>query len=421
MRGQIYSYRRVVDQATGKARTVKSREDLGKGARWGYVIASHNADDAGHLTRTSSGKAGFARKRDAQAALSVALAERGTSERKAPVEPSRVRLSEYIADEWLPAVSHTKKPTTLENYRQLHRAYIAPHIGAVPLREIDSGHLVRLYARLEAGGGRGGRPLSPMTVHHVSVLLSTVLGYAVEAGHLRVNAALSIPKTARRKQPKRSPDKLRYWTPPQAAAFITATADERLGVLWSVALQTGLRRGELAGLQWRDLDLDPAAGHAVLAVARQRTKIGREVVEQTPKTDSSARTIELGPALVRALRAHRAQQAAEQLAWGPAWEGDGRGWVFTYEKGTTLDPTWITGRTKVLAHRAGLPWVGVHGLRHTCAVMLLAAGVPLKVVSERLGHTSVAFTADLYQHVIPGMQHAASMTIERALGIGMTE
>jgi integrase len=246
-------------------------------------------------------------------------------------------------------------------------------------------------------------------------MLSAIFGYAVEAGYIKASPVAQIPKQARRKQPKRSPDRLRYWTSDQAASLYQATANDRLHALYVLALTIGLRRGELAGLQWRDLDLRHDGG--TLKVSRQLVTIGYAVHEQSPKTERSARTINLDPTLAATLRAHRKAQAAEQLAWQEVgdWKGDGRGWVFTAENGAPLHPQSIANKLAAAAKRAGLPWIGVHGLRHTCAVLALEAGVPMKVVSNMLAHESITVTSDLYMHVTPGMEQGAVASIGQLL------
>lgn len=415
MKGRVFAYRHVADES-GKARTVKLTKstDDRKGAKWAFEFAVR---DPATGKRKSVSKGGFTGQREAQRALTAALAEFEVKGRQVPTEPSRTAVSTYFAEVWLPAVRHTMKPTTIENHETLHRAYVRPHIGAMALRDVTPDTLTSLYSKLSAGGGRGGRPLSDMTVHHVAVHLSTMLGYAVERGALRSNPATSIPKAAKRKQPKRSPDKLLHWTSDQAAQFRASVAGDRLEALYVLALNLGLRRGELAGLKWSDVDLDGTTdGRPRLRVQRHRVMVGREVVEQTPKTDRSVRPIELGEATVAMLRAHKVRQLEERMRWGAAYHPEGD-WIFRTEDGHPLAPTSITNKLESAARRAGVPWVTVHGLRHTCAVLLLEAGVPLKVVSERLGHTSTSFTADLYQHVIPGMQYDASTIIERRLGM----
>jgi integrase len=183
---------------------------------------------------------------------------------------------------------------------------------------------------------------------------------------------------------------------------------DRLAMVFELALATGLRRGELAGLRWVDADLDAAQ----LAVRRNRVSVGYDAVDGTPKA-GRARTIDLDEGTVAALRAHRRRQLEERMAWGEAW--DDNGLVFTRENGAPLHPQTLLHHLRRLSRAAGVPAVRLHDLRHTHATWGLAAGVPAKVMQERLGHSSVQITLDLYSHVIPGMQADAAARIRGLL------
>jgi integrase len=199
------------------------------------------------------------------------------------------------------------------------------------------------------------------------------------------------------------------WTAPQLAAFLDSVADDRLHPLWLCYSTTAARRGELLGLRWDDVDLDAAR----VAIRTNRTSVAYEVVEGTPKTAGSARSIDLDGPTVAALRRLRKTQLEERLAWGPAWTDTGL--VFTREDSTGLHPDCVGDAFERAVKRAvksrGLPYLSLHGLRHTWATLALKAGVNIKVVSERLGHSSVAFTMARYQHAIPGMQADAASAV----------
>jgi len=217
------------------------------------------------------------------------------------------------------------------------------------------------------------------------------------------------------KPPRQAAPEMRSWTPDEARHFLCVVEGDRLYALWVVVLATGMRRGELAGLRWADVDLD--AG--VLAVRRSRVSVSYLVHEADPKTRSSRRTISLDPLVIGVLRAFRRCQLEERLAWGPAWTDTG--YVFTSEDGLPLHPERITVLFGRLVASAGLSKVRLHDLRHTSASLMLAAGVHPKIVSERLGHSSVSITLDLYSHVIPGLQaEAAEKLGEMILGRALT-
>jgi integrase len=190
--------------------------------------------------------------------------------------------------------------------------------------------------------------------------------------------------------------------------FLEHVADHRLHALWVLAATTGMRRGELCGLMWQDISLD----HGTVAVRRARVPIAGRIAEGTPKSDR-ARVVALAASSVAALRAHRAQQISERLAWGQGWEDTG--YVYTHEDGTPVRPDAVSREFDALVRAAGLPRIRLHDLRHTHATLGLASGIPAKVMSERLGHAKVGITLDLYSHVVPGMQEAAAEQIESLL------
>ena len=173
----------------------------------------------------------------------------------------------------------------------------------------------------------------------------------------------------------------------------------------------GHARGEVLGLRWSDLDLEGAR----LSIRQTLVVIGYALEFSTPKTDKSRRSISLDPATVAALRGHRVRQAQERLAWGPAWIDAGL--VFSRDDGTPIHPQQLSKAFERLGKAAGLPEIRLHDLRHSYATAALALGIPTKIVSERLGHSSIAITSDTYQHVLPEMdEHAAAQVARTILG-----
>jgi integrase len=319
-------------------------------------------------------------------------------------------LTTFARNEWLPAL-HNFKPSTRANYEALLEAYIVPHIGDERLCDLTPGRVGWLYGVLRTSGRkRDGKGVSQSTILHTHVVLSKVLTYAVDLGALASNPALRLPKDGRPKAAQRDPAKLKVWTRDEASRFLKATAVHRLAALWRLAIDTGMRRGELAGLRWDDVDLDAGS----VTVRRNRVVVGWAISEGTPKTRAAGRTIDLDPRTTKALKAHRKAQLVERLAWGPAYAEGTQ--VFTREDGEPLHPGTMVWQLERACKAAKVPWIGVHGLRHTSATLGLASGVPLKVMSERLGHARTTITADLYQHVQPGMQADAATKIMGGLG-----
>jgi integrase len=227
------------------------------------------------------------------------------------------------------------------------------------------------------------------------------LGDAARWGLVARNVAqLADPPT-----PKRAD--MRTWTAGELRRFLEHVEGERLAALWMLAASTGMRRGEVLGLRWVDVDLDLAR----VAVRQTLVLAGRQVVTSEPKTSRGRRSIALDPRTVGQLRTWRATQLEERLAWGPSYSDSGL--VFTREDGTRLHPEWLSDAFAWRIRTAGLPPIRFHDLRHTHASLGLAAGVPIKVMSERLGHSTSSFTADAYQHVTPALEEQAAATVAR--------
>ncbi len=202
----------------------------------------------------------------------------------------------------------------------------------------------------------------------------------------------------------------RTLTVPQSKAFFAAAAGDRLEALYVLALTTGLRRGELVGLKWTDIDLEKTT----LSVSRSMDTLYGPPEEKAPKRQSSRRTVVLVPEAVAALRLHRRRQAEERLAAGPAWRE--RDLIFPTTLGSPmLGDNLLKRNLRPLLEKAGLPPLTFHELRHTFATFHLASGEKPKVIQEILGHSSIKTTMDTYSHVIPGMQEEAAERLQRLL------
>lgn len=366
-----------------------------RGATYSVVLDLGRGPDGRRVRRWHSG---FRTKRDAERARVELLAR---VDQGSYVEPSKLTMAVFLRDQWLPGLAGQVRPTTLHGYSTNLERYVVPRIGATLLQRLTPAHLNQLYAELLAGGGRGGRQLSARTVQAVHMTIRKAIGDAARWGLVHRNvAALASPPKPRRAD-------MDTWTAEQLRAFLEHVAGERLYAAWLLAASTGMRRGELLGLRWVDVDLELAR----VAVRQTLVLAGRQVVISEPKTSRGRRSIALDPRTVAALRTWRAAQAAERLQWGGAWIDSGL--VFTREDGTPLHPEWLSDAFAWRVARAGLPRIRLHDLRHTHASLGLAAGVPVKVMSERLGHTSSSFTADAYQHVTPALEEQAASTVAR--------
>ena len=251
-------------------------------------------------------RGGYRTKRDCQAGLNDALAALRAG---MFVETSRRTLGGFVRDEWLPVMELNLRPTTWTTYQGLLDAYVIPTLGAVELQRLTPGHLSVLYRELLTSGRRhrpGG--LAPKTVRNVHVLIHRVLKDAVRWGYVVRNVADAADP------PKVKPAELQVWSPGQLRAFLAHVQGDRQYAAWLLAATTGMRRGELLGLRWVDVDLDAAR----IAVRQPRVVADHAVHVSEPKTARSRRSIALDPATVAALRQHQADQAADRAAVGPA-------------------------------------------------------------------------------------------------------
>jgi integrase len=292
------------------------------------------------------------------------------------------------------------KPGTVSSYRDQIRLHVLPHLGPKPLQKLGPLDLDKLYAHLLVAGRKNGPGgLSNRTVRYIHTIVGSALKDAVAKGLVIRNVAkLASPPSVKSTRP----EEVETWTHQELALFLGATADHDLATLFRTAAMTGLRRGELLGLRWSDLDLT----RNLLRVKQQVVAIDGRSTIASVKTNASRRTVTLDERTVAILRSHRARQARDRLAIGSRHDLD---LVFTNIDGRWIEPQFVSARFEVaVAAIDGLKRIRWHDLRHTHATLLLASGTDPKTVSARLGHTSVAFTLDRYTHVLPTMQTDAA-------------
>lgn len=329
-------------------------------------------------------------KREAEEALTAALAQWDMGGLSVD---HRKSLSEYL-DQWLERIEHSVRPSTLASYDMHIRCHIVPFLGDLSLRDLRPHHLESLYSRLQTSGRRDGYGLSPRSVQYTH----RVLKMALKAARLGVNPADHV------KPPKVPRYEFHTWSVSEVQQFLRYIDEsrDRLIAMWLTFVTTGMRRGEVLGLRWADVDLDSSR----LSVRQTLIAVGATVQFSKPKTDRSRRSVALDTRTIAVLRRHRAQQLEERLEAGSAWEN--RDLVFCREDGSPLDPNRTTRRFKALARHAGVPVIRLHETRHSWATLALQGGIPAKVVSDRLGHSSIAITLDTYSAVVPALQEDAA-------------
>lgn len=321
------------------------------------------------------------------------------------VEPAKMTVEQYL-EQWLETHKANVEPTTHDWYALVCRKHIAPHLGRVQLQKLTPLAIQQFYAsKLQEGRLDGkGVSLSPNTVRHIHRVLHKALNAAVKLQLIPRNPCDAV------EPPKAVKKEARYWTPEEAAQFLEAIQEDRLYALFYVALGTGLRRGELLGLRWQDVDLTEGR----LTVRQEIVRKSKGTLVKAPKTEKSRATISLSRGVVEVLKKHKARQAQERLLMGDQYHDSGL--VFTTFEGKPLDPSYISGDYFAkLIEKAKVPKINFHALRHTHATILASQGVPLKVVSERLRHSSVAITGDIYSHVFAEMDREAADSFDAAM------
>jgi integrase len=266
------------------------------------------------------------------------------------------------------------------------------------LSELQPQHIQGYYAEKLNNGradGKGGLSARSVVYHHR--ILSKALDYAVKMGLVvrNVGKVVQPPRMARNKMNTLSPE--------EVTRFLDAARETDYYVFFAILLYTGLRRGELLALRWRNLDID--SGKLSVVETAYKLSNGDYVIKE-PKTPNSRRTITLSTSLIELLKAYRADQELLRIQLDVTLDIDD--FVFIRQDGSPINPNAVTLAFRRILNKAGLKGIRIHDLRHTHATLMLKAGIHPKVVSERLGHATVAFTLDTYSHVLPGLQEEAA-------------
>lgn len=317
-----------------------------------------------------------------------------------PLSDDRQTTGSYLTYWSTTVLPGTVKEATEASYRWVIERYIVPNVGTVPLAKLAPSHVQAMMRTLDVKG------LSPRTRQYARAVLRRALGHAVREGRVPRNVAELVDS------PKGAGTKLDdALTADEARSVLKAAKGDRLEAFAVLALSLGLRRGELVGLRWEDVDFK--AGE--LTVSRTVGRVsGRGLVVSTPKTSAGIRTIPLIGRCGPALREHRRRQSEERLAIGAEWVDTGH--VFTTPVGTVIDPGNVYHWWRRLTERTGIGARRLHATRHTCATLLLDQGVPLEVVSAVLGHAGLAITADIYARPTMDAKRRGLIVIASSLG-----
>jgi integrase len=361
-----------------------------------YFVRIEDRNPAtGERTRIAVGT--YRTKKEAEAAESKALTERdgGTL-----LKADKTTVAELL-DRWLADKAASVTSNTLADYRGVIETHIKPALGRMPIRALTPADIQDQYMAWSKAG------LSPRMIRGAHLRLSQAFDHAV-----RLKMILHNPvKDATPPKLPRTP--FDHWDQEEARRFLDTAQTDTYAPLWSMLLREGMRRGEALGLRWRDINWETRTAHLVQTVVVDKAGRSGPMIQPRTKTKAGARTVELTTKTLAELRALKDRRAfGDNEAIKPTPDG----LIFCTRDGRVLNPNNVIRNFNAIVERAGVRRIKLHELRHTNATLLLLAGQPAKVVSERLGHASVAITLDTYSHVLPSMQAEAAASLDRMLG-----
>jgi integrase len=335
-------------------------------------------------------RGGFATKDDAIRYRTKYLSELHSGRRRGT---TKLRLEQYLLNEWLPNREGEIKRSTYASYVNVVNTYLIPYLGHIRLEELTVKKVESFYQELLKTGATGksrpaNSPLSPKTVSNIAGVLARAYRDAVRWEFIAVS-----PISASRKPSKRTKE-MTAWEPHELGEFVDAIQGERLQAVWHLLALSGMRRGEVLGLLWSDIDLKKGKIH----VRSTRIRAGNQTIEETPKSKKSRRTISIDPRTIKILEKWRLNQTKERFAVGELWS-DKDGHLVTEPDGTLPNPNTFTKRFKAICKQKGLRIIRLHDIRHSYVVAAHRSGVDMKVISEHVGHADWSVTNNVYNHV----------------------
>jgi integrase len=300
------------------------------------------------------------------------------------ITPAKMTLGDYLQRWLLHYRVHARSKNTFIQAEEMCRLHLIPELGSIPLEKLSPLDIQGLLDKRTESH-------SPKTVKHIRDVLRNALNQAIDWELMPRNPAKSVhlPRLRKKTPPA--------WTAEQLAVYLDTVNHHRLYAAFFIAAHTGMRRGEIASLKWKDVDLNA----------------GRIKVVGHVKTEDSIRSIDLSPQAVEVLRQHFYAQAKEKETLGKLYENEGL--VFASPYGRPVHPHTLTHLHTEFADKAGIPRIPFHGLRHTMATLMLQANVHVKIVAERLGHSDIRTTLNVYSHVLPTLQGQAANIMDDIL------
>ncbi len=383
---------------------VMARIDGDGKRRWQVRVAVRDAE--GKRRNQTIGT--YPTKREAEKAEREALSAR---DRGAVIGPDRLTVAELV-DGWLTLKAAAISKNSARDYEGAARLHIKPAVGSIRVQRLSGETLQTAYTGWRDVG------LSPAMIRKCHVVVSQSLDLAVRRGIVPRNVAGDIIL------PRLEKPKSNVWTAGQLRAFLDAAQarpvlhrggdsgarrPDDMIALWFLLGLEGVRRGEGLGLRWADVDFAKGTAHLVQTVAPDKSNRGAAVILDRTKTAASSRTVRLTSETLAVLAAHRDRQRFQRQQAGSAWRD--LDLITTTAGGGAVNPSNVSRSFERLVEQAGLPRITPHGLRHSCASLLMQAGVPVKAISERLGHSSVNITLNVYAHLVEDMQHDAALAM----------
>jgi integrase len=361
-----------------------------RGSKWCFVLDIGTDPTTGK--RKQKWFSGFKTKKEAEKAMIDKMHE---LEQGMYVEPSKTTIKEYF-EQWLEDYAKSAlRPTSFQTYYTLIHQHIIPSIGHIT-QQLQPMHLQRFYnEQLQRGrvDGKGG--LSSQSVVKLHVIIKSALGHAVKWQLINRNVAdLADPPAIRKRD-------IITLEADEVTHFLELAKESRYYIAFLLAISTGLRRGEILGLRWKDIQFEEKRA----SIQKNLVVVKGTPLLQEPKTKGSKRSISLPTTTVDALRKYKKVQAQEKLKQGALYQDNDL--IVTTRFGTPVNPRHLLRSFYNLIKKANLPSIRFHDLRHTHATLMLQQGVHPKIVSERLGHSNTRITMDIYSHVLPSMQEEA--------------
>jgi len=320
------------------------------------------------------------------------------------VEPVKITLGAFLLN-WLESYARVNvSAKTCSRYEEIIKKHLIPSLGHIPIQKLHPVNIQNYYAeKLKNGKIRGEGGLAPRSVLHQHRLLRAALQHAVKWMLIVRNPADAVSP------PRPDYKEMKTLNAKETVTLLQKARNSRVYIPVLLAVTTGMRRGEIIALQWKDVDLDKET----ITVRRTLERIKGGYQFKHPKTRKSRRQISLTPSAAAELRAHKQKQNEDKLHLGAAYNDQDL--VCAWPDGTLVKPDFVSREFKKILQKIGLPIVRFHDLRHSHATLMMIQGVHPKIVSERLGHSTIRITMDTYSHVVPGLQKEAASQFDAAL------